>query len=42
MNKSIQKLIGKWSYFLGNILMGVRVTFLSNCSLTLSVLKRRV
>ena len=41
MNKSIWKLIGKWSYFLGNFLMGIRVVFLPNYPLVLSLLKHR-
>ena len=52
MDKSIWKLIGefskkkiiitgKWPYFLGNVLMGVRVVFLLDCPLILSLLKYR-
>ena len=39
MNKAIWKLTGKWSYFLDNILVGVRVAFLPDCPLILSLLK---
>ena len=39
MNKSIWKLIREWSYFLGNVLVGVRVAFLLDCPLVLSLLK---
>ena len=31
----------KWSYFLGNVLMGVRVVFLPNCPIVLFLLKHR-
>ena len=41
MDKTIWKLIGNLSYFLGNVLVGVRVTFLPNCPLILSLLKHR-
>ena len=41
MNKSIWKLIGKLSYFLGSVLVGIRVAFLSNYPLILSLLKHR-
>ena len=41
MNKSIWKLIREWSYFLGNVLVGVRVAFLSDYPLVLSLLKYR-
>ena len=41
MNKSIWKLIGEWSYFLDNVLVGVRVAFLLDCPLVLSLLKHR-
>ena len=34
-----KKLTGEWSYFLGNVLVGVRVVFLLDCSLVLSLLK---
>ena len=39
MDKEIWKSIGKWPYFLGNILVGVRVVFLPDCSLVLSLFK---
>ena len=39
MDKEIWKSIGKWPYFLGNILVGVRVVFLPDCSLILSLFK---
>ena len=41
MNKSIWKLRGKWSNFVGNNLVGFRVVFLPDCPLTLSLLKYR-
>ena len=41
MDKTIWKSIGKWSYFLGNVLVGLRVVFLSNCPLVLSLHKHR-
>ena len=41
MDKAIWKLIGNLSYFLGNVLMGVRIAFLSDCPLILSLLKHR-
>ena len=41
MNKSIWKLIGEWSYFLGIVLVGVRVVFLPDCPLVLSLFKLR-
>ena len=37
----MDKITGKWSYFLGNILMGVRVAFLPECHLVLSLLIHR-
>ena len=39
MDKEIWKSIGKWPYFLGSILVGVRVVFLPDCSLVLSLFK---
>ena len=39
MDKTIWKLTGNLSYFLGNILVGVRVVFLPDCPLILSLLK---
>ena len=41
MDKAIWKLTGEWSYFLGNVLLGVRVAFLPYCPLVLSLLKHR-
>ena len=52
MDNAIWKLIGEFSkkkkiitgelsYFLGNVLVGVRVVFLPNCPLVLSLLKHR-
>ena len=41
MNKSIGKLIKEWSYFLSNVLMGVRVVFLSDYSLILCLLRHK-
>ena len=41
MNKSIWKLIRKWSYFLGSVLVGIKVAFLSNCSLVLSLFEHK-
>ena len=40
MDKVIWKLPEKLSYFLGNILVGVRVAFLPDCPLSLSLLKQ--
>ena len=40
MDKVIWKLTGEWPYFLGNVL-GVRVVFLPECPLVLSLLKHR-
>ena len=39
MDNVIWKLIEKWSYFLGNVLVRIRVAFLSDCPLVLSLLK---
>ena len=41
MDKVIWKSTGEWPYFLGNVLVGVRVVFLSDCHLVLSVLKHK-
>ena len=41
MDKIIWKLTGEWSYFLGYILVGVRVVFLSDYFLVLFLLKHR-
>ena len=39
MDKAIWKSTGGWSYFLGNGLAEVRVVFLPDCPLVLSLLK---
>ena len=39
MDKVIWKLRGKWPYFLGHVLVGVKVLFLLDCPLVLSLLK---
>ena len=39
MDKGIWKLIEEWPFFLDNVLVGVRVVFLLNCPLILSLLK---
>ena len=39
MDKTIWKLTGNLSYYLGNILVGVRVSFLPDCPLILFLLK---
>ena len=41
MDKSIWKLTGEWPYFLDNVLVEVRVVFLLDCPLVLSLLKHR-
>ena len=41
MDKTIWKSTGEWPYVLGNILVRVRVLFLLNCHLVLSLLKHR-
>ena len=41
MNKAIWKSTEEWLYFLGNVLMGVRIVFLLDCHLVLSLLKYR-
>ena len=41
MDKVIWKSTREWSYFLGNVLVAVRVAFLLNCFLVLSFLKYR-
>ena len=41
MDKAIWKSIGEWFYFLSNVLVGVRVVFLLDCPLVLSLLKHR-
>ena len=37
----VWKSTGEWSYFLGNVLVKVRVVFLPDCPLILSLLKHR-
>ena len=39
--KKIIIIIGEWPYFLGNVLVGVRVVFLLDCPLILSLLKHK-
>ena len=41
VDKTIWKITGEWSYFLGNVLVGVRVVFLPECLLVLSLLTHR-
>ena len=41
MDKSIWKSTGEWPYVLGNVLVEVRVVFLPDCPLILSLLKHR-
>ena len=41
MTEVIWKLTGEWPYFLGNILIGVRVVSLLDCHFVLSLLKHR-
>ena len=41
MNKVIWKSTKEWLYYLGNVLVGVRVVFLPNYPLVLSLLKHR-
>ena len=41
MDKTIRKFIREWSYFLGNILVGIRVAFSLNYPLVLSLLKHK-
>ena len=41
MDKVILKLKGEGPYFLGNVLVGVRVVFFLDCPLILSLLKHR-
>ena len=41
VDKVIWKITEEWSYFLGNVLVGVRVAFLPECPLVLSLLKHR-
>ena len=41
MDKLIWKSTVEWTYFLGNILVGVKVAFLSDYPLVLSLLKHK-
>ena len=41
MDKVIWKITREKSYFVGNVLVGVRVAFLPECPLILSLLKHR-
>ena len=41
MDKVIWKSTGKWPYFVGNVLVGVRIVFLPDCPLILFLLKHR-
>ena len=41
MDKAIWKLIEKWSYFVSNVLVGVRIVFLPDYPLVLSLLKHK-
>ena len=41
MDKVIWKSTGEWPYFLGNVLVRVRVVFLPDCHLILSLFKHR-
>ena len=41
MDKKIWKSAEMWSYFLGNVLVGVKVIFLPNYPLVLSIFKHR-
>ena len=41
MDKAIRKLTGEWPYFLDNVLVEVRVVFLLNSPLILSLLNNR-
>ena len=41
VDKVIWKITEEWSYFLDNVLVGVRVAFLPECPLVLSLLKHR-
>ena len=41
MDKAIWKSIGEGHYFLGNVLVGVRIVFLPDCPLILFLLKHR-
>ena len=39
IGKLKKKLTGEWSYFLGNVLVGLRIVFLPDCPLVLFLLK---
>ena len=41
MDKAIRKSTGEWPYFLGNVLVGVRIVFLPDYPLVLFLLKHR-
>ena len=41
MDKAIWKSTGEWPYFISNILVGVRVVFLSNYHFVLSLFKHK-
>ena len=41
MDKAIWKLTGEWSYFLDNVLLGIRVALLPDCPLVLYLFKHR-
>ena len=41
MEKENWKSTGEWPYFLGNVLVGVKVVFLPGCPLLLSLLKHK-
>ena len=41
MDKAIWKITEEWSYFLGNVLVGVRVAFLPEYPLVLFLIKHR-
>ena len=41
MDKLIWKSTGEWLYFLGNVLVEIRVVFLLDCPLILSLFKHR-
>ena len=41
MNKEVWKSTREWPYFLGNVLLEVKVVFLPDCPLILSILKHR-
>ena len=41
MERENWKSTGEWPYFLGNVLVGVKVVYLPGCPLLLSLLKHR-